>query len=610
MKISTKIFISLLKSIILLIPIPAFVLVALGMESMYAIRNVTINYEEKMMNRIFSEISEDYEDVHMIMCNILNDTKIIGYLKQDTRGYYSEYEIYKELEKKVNQNAIISEIYIYFIKYDYVLSSISGNSSKTYHSKYYTNNYETWLSTVNNDETHYFLYNDGSGSNPNVLMSGIRSDGEFKAQIVIRLSDSYFEDKLDSIKFDDNDKIFLTTADRILSEIGELGLSDDELLSLAESIQMKTRINGSTYRLSRITKAYKGLRLTRLSKMTLFQYAGNWLWAFWFLGVLVFLIVISRIVYIVAQRSYSSIKKFFASLTEGEEIPELVDFSLIDAKISETVVEKNKLRAKLQQYEEEVRLLHLSQVYLYGGGEDSKELTEEADFGFTGNYFSSVCFVNSSEKGNRETQEIIETYIDESFKEYPHFIPFKRKNEQYFLINGSGIDNESFVDQITIKINKIVAELLSKENIALEYFISSPVESFADIHQTFYEVGLLRTDKEKNKEEEMEQDRLSFERIKEIIDENLADPNISVTSIAYKLEISPSYLSRFFKKNEKIGVLDYIHKKRIEKAKELLDSDKNIKIKEVSEQVGFYNLTTFIRVFKKNTGVTPGEYRE
>lgn len=166
------------------------------------------------------------------------------------------------------------------------------------------------------------------------------------------------------------------------------------------------------------------------------------------------------------------------------------------------------------------------------------------------------------------------------------------------------------MDQITIKINKIVAELLSKENIALEYFISSPVESFADIHQTFYEVGLLRTDKEKNKEEEMEQDRLSFERIKEIIDENLADPNISVTSIAYKLEISPSYLSRFFKKNEKIGVLDYIHKKRIEKAKELLDSDKNIKIKEVSEQVGFYNLTTFIRVFKKNTGVTPGEYRK
>ncbi|WP_369124045.1 helix-turn-helix domain-containing protein, partial [uncultured Tyzzerella sp.] len=72
--------------------------------------------------------------------------------------------------------------------------------------------------------------------------------------------------------------------------------------------------------------------------------------------------------------------------------------------------------------------------------------------------------------------------------------------------------------------------------------------------------------------------------------------NLSVSSLAELSNITPSYLSRFFKKEMGKGVLEFIHESRIIKAKEMMEADINIKAKEVSEIVGFSNIATFIRV--------------
>ncbi|MNC84018.1 DNA-binding transcriptional regulator AraC [compost metagenome] len=46
----------------------------------------------------------------------------------------------------------------------------------------------------------------------------------------------------------------------------------------------------------------------------------------------------------------------------------------------------------------------------------------------------------------------------------------------------------------------------------------------------------------------------------------------------------------------------------MEKAKSILESTlKPLKV--VSEEVGYYNVSSFIRRFKQLTGMTPGEYR-
>lgn len=67
-------------------------------------------------------------------------------------------------------------------------------------------------------------------------------------------------------------------------------------------------------------------------------------------------------------------------------------------------------------------------------------------------------------------------------------------------------------------------------------------------------------------------------------------------------------LSKMFNGQIGTGFVDYINGKRIEYAKELLlTTEKNVK--EIAVMVGFNNSKYFTGIFKKYTGMTPGEFR-
>jgi two-component system, response regulator YesN len=95
----------------------------------------------------------------------------------------------------------------------------------------------------------------------------------------------------------------------------------------------------------------------------------------------------------------------------------------------------------------------------------------------------------------------------------------------------------------------------------------------------------------------------------QFVEENYNNPDLSVSMIADKLQLSEVYLSRAFKNHTNSGLLEYIHKVRIERAKEIMLTE-NVNVKEVAERVGYYNSVALIRVFKKYEGVTPGKYIE
>ena len=92
------------------------------------------------------------------------------------------------------------------------------------------------------------------------------------------------------------------------------------------------------------------------------------------------------------------------------------------------------------------------------------------------------------------------------------------------------------------------------------------------------------------------------------IDNNYQNSDLNISSIADHFEINAPYLSRQFKKNTGMGPLEYLQLKRVEEAKKLL-SESNDSIKKISKKVGFTYEVSFIRVFKKFEGVTPGTYR-
>ncbi len=84
---------------------------------------------------------------------------------------------------------------------------------------------------------------------------------------------------------------------------------------------------------------------------------------------------------------------------------------------------------------------------------------------------------------------------------------------------------------------------------------------------------------------------------------------IKITDIADKLNINRSHLYRIFKKEMGIGVEDYIISIRITHAKFLL-TDTLLSVAQISSLVGYKNYTTFFKMFKRETGITPLEYRK
>ena len=99
-----------------------------------------------------------------------------------------------------------------------------------------------------------------------------------------------------------------------------------------------------------------------------------------------------------------------------------------------------------------------------------------------------------------------------------------------------------------------------------------------------------------------------IDKAKHYIKENLPD-ELSVSNIAAVLYISPNYFSRLFKKVTGEGCNEYIVRKRIEKAKLLLETT-NFKTSRIAMLVGYRDTNYFSLAFKKNTGMSPTKYRE
>lgn len=71
---------------------------------------------------------------------------------------------------------------------------------------------------------------------------------------------------------------------------------------------------------------------------------------------------------------------------------------------------------------------------------------------------------------------------------------------------------------------------------------------------------------------------------------------------------SASYFMKFFKSFTSSTFVEYLNHYRLEKAGELL-CNTSLSVLEISENVGFENHSYFIRIFKRQYGITPRKYR-
>lgn len=98
------------------------------------------------------------------------------------------------------------------------------------------------------------------------------------------------------------------------------------------------------------------------------------------------------------------------------------------------------------------------------------------------------------------------------------------------------------------------------------------------------------------------------DKAKQYIDENYQKP-ITLNDIASMVSLSPNHFHTIFKSTCGISPHKYLILRRISAAKEMLWTTER-KIPEIAEKCGFGCQQYFTKVFKQETGSTPGIYRK
>ncbi|MCP8615905.1 response regulator transcription factor [Salirhabdus salicampi] len=135
-------------------------------------------------------------------------------------------------------------------------------------------------------------------------------------------------------------------------------------------------------------------------------------------------------------------------------------------------------------------------------------------------------------------------------------------------------------------------------------YILKPVNR-SELADTLYRIA--GKDVEKSKEHLTEESR-QVRQIKELISNNLEE-ELSLQFISKTLNLHPNYISQLFKQKTSSTLSDYILKKRVEKAKDLLQNTR-LKVYDIASLAGYSNAKHFSSVFKKVTGQTPNQYRK
>ena len=118
-----------------------------------------------------------------------------------------------------------------------------------------------------------------------------------------------------------------------------------------------------------------------------------------------------------------------------------------------------------------------------------------------------------------------------------------------------------------------------------------------------YLTGLIAYQQERNDTAT----RDMIESIKSYIHTNFKN-DISLELIADNFHFNPSYISILFKTYSKVGFKEYLIYVRIEEAKRLL-RETRLKVYEIARKTGYNDVAYFVKLFKKEVGVSPNRFR-
>lgn len=165
-------------------------------------------------------------------------------------------------------------------------------------------------------------------------------------------------------------------------------------------------------------------------------------------------------------------------------------------------------------------------------------------------------------------------------------------------------DNTEMLSYVRYKIVQMILDVLKLKDNSTE--VISNLMRIVDLEKNDYKeeiekyIVLLSDNNEANS--------IEAEQILCYIAEHALDSDISLCGVADQFNISVRTVNRIMKERMNTTYKGYISRLRLNRACELLKED-NQDIQSVALHVGYYNVTSFNRLFKETYGMSPREYR-
>ena len=204
---------------------------------------------------------------------------------------------------------------------------------------------------------------------------------------------------------------------------------------------------------------------------------------------------------------------------------------------------------------------------------------------------------------------ILESYLDDGQRKKfaIEYLQIMKGIEESGNISGN-IKIEAYYSLAIMFLNYLHKQKLT-EKVEININLLSPLEaqlSWKDMSDKFLE--LANSIFEYKEKENVVNANSIVNKLNEYIENNI-NKDLSLTMLSEVFHFSPHYISILYKQNSGRNISDYIWEVKLSKAKELL-AESNMKINEIAYALGFNTPSYFYYVFKKNTNITPQEYRD
>lgn len=158
---------------------------------------------------------------------------------------------------------------------------------------------------------------------------------------------------------------------------------------------------------------------------------------------------------------------------------------------------------------------------------------------------------------------------------------------------------------ITGKTNKLIAKKLEQLVVKQDFEVIIGLFEILSILSATTDIDFINSESYTPTNDSFKKDRLSD--VYQYVKENYKK-EISLDEVAQIANLTPTSFCRMFKAKTKKNFIEYLNEIRISNAcKQLIETD--MSVSEIAYECGYKTVSNFNKLFKKNTGNTPKEYK-